>query len=182
MIPGYSTSMRFWPRRVSGWKWKKMASRRKSSTISNLIPEQAELTHRAARGRCCLNNRERGCFRGAVAGYGDTLPSTAWSTANQVQHMPSFGRDVFKLAQLAPGVFGDGSQGGGGGRLRPPRHCRLAGAHRGRIRESSTRRMAHAISANGQQTRSNGVTIDGISTASAVWGGTTVITPIGRFH
>ena len=35
-------------------------------------------------------------------------------TDNQIQHMPSFGRDVFQLIQLAPGVFGDGSQGSGG--------------------------------------------------------------------
>src|SRR5579864_6154561 len=36
-------------------------------------------------------------------------------TDNQIQHMPSFGRDVFQLIQLAPGVFGDGAQGSGGG-------------------------------------------------------------------
>ncbi len=30
---------------------------------------------------------------------------------NQIQHMPSFGRDVFKLIQLAPGMFADGAQG-----------------------------------------------------------------------
>ncbi len=36
-------------------------------------------------------------------------------TNNQIQHMPSFGRDVFQLIQLAPGVFGDGAQGSGGG-------------------------------------------------------------------
>ena len=43
-------------------------------------------------------------------------------TENQIQHMPSFGRDVFQLIQLAPGVFGVGAQGGGGascGRVRP---------------------------------------------------------------
>jgi hypothetical protein len=34
---------------------------------------------------------------------------------NQIQHMPSFGRDVFQLVQLAPGVFGDGAQANGGG-------------------------------------------------------------------
>jgi hypothetical protein len=39
---------------------------------------------------------------------------------NQIQHMPSFGRDVFQLTQLAPGVFGDGSQGSGGGAQQLP--------------------------------------------------------------
>src|SRR5580704_3266008 len=39
---------------------------------------------------------------------------------NQIQHMPSFGRDVFQLTQLAPGVFGDGAQGAGGGAQQLP--------------------------------------------------------------
>ncbi len=54
---------------------------------------------------------------------GDSTPLIDTETAslngvvssNEIQHMPSFGRDVIKLAQLAPGAFGDGSQGGGGG-------------------------------------------------------------------
>ena len=33
----------------------------------------------------------------------------------QIQSMPAFGRDVFQLVQLTPGVFGDGSQQAGGG-------------------------------------------------------------------
>jgi Carboxypeptidase regulatory-like domain len=35
---------------------------------------------------------------------------------NQIQHLPSQGRDVFTLVQLAPGVFGDQAQAAGGGR------------------------------------------------------------------
>jgi hypothetical protein len=34
------------------------------------------------------------------------------------------------------------------------------------------------IIANGQQTENNSISIDGISTVSAVWGGSTVITPL----
>ncbi len=34
--------------------------------------------------------------------------------SNQIQHLPSFNRDVFQLAQLAPGAFGDASQASGG--------------------------------------------------------------------
>src|SRR6266480_787125 len=53
---------------------------------------------------------------------GDSTPLIDTQTAsvngvvstNQIQHMPSFGRDVLKLAQLAPGSFADGAQGGGG--------------------------------------------------------------------
>jgi len=47
----------------------------------------------------------------------DTETATISGTisSNQIQHMPSFNRDVFQLAQLTPGVFGDASQQGGGG-------------------------------------------------------------------
>jgi hypothetical protein len=54
-------------------------------------------------------------------------------SSNQIQHMPSFGRDVLKLAQLAPGVFGDGSQGAGGGGFKL----------RGATRASSTQKTVH---------------------------------------
>ena len=97
-------------------------------------------------------------------------------SANQVQHMPSFGRDVLKLAQLAPGVFGDGSQGGGGGGFNLPGTETGGGASGGDQGIFNTENGA-PVSANGQQTPTNGVTIDGISTTSAVWGGTTIITP-----
>jgi hypothetical protein len=97
-------------------------------------------------------------------------------TANQVQHMPSYGRDVLKLAQLAPGVFGDGSQAGGGAGYDLP-GTETGGGASGADQGIFNTENGAPISANGQQTPSNGVTIDGISTASAVWGGTTVITP-----
>ncbi len=41
----------------------------------------------------------------------DTATLSATISSNQIQHMPSFNRDVFQLAQLTPGVFGDASQG-----------------------------------------------------------------------
>jgi hypothetical protein len=52
----------------------------------------------------------------------DTETATVSGTisSNQIQHMPSFNRDVFQLAQLAPGVFGDASQQGGGGGFELP--------------------------------------------------------------
>src|SRR5713226_9928551 len=37
----------------------------------------------------------------------ETASVTGTVSSNQIQHMPSFGRDVFQLLQLAPGVFGD---------------------------------------------------------------------------
>jgi hypothetical protein len=107
----------------------------------------------------------------------DTETATISGTisSNQVQHMPSFGRDVFQLIQLAPGVFGDGRQGSGGG------GANLAGtqgpgATGGSAGIFATENGPQALSA-GQQYENNGITIDGISTTSAVWGGTTIITP-----
>src|SRR5947209_10791902 len=50
----------------------------------------------------------------------ETATVSGTITSNQIQHMPSFNRDVFQLVQLAPGVFGDGSQQGGGGGFQLP--------------------------------------------------------------
>lgn len=50
----------------------------------------------------------------------DTATLSATISSNQIQHMPSFNRDVFQLAQLTPGVFGDASQGSGGGSYELP--------------------------------------------------------------
>jgi Carboxypeptidase regulatory-like domain len=96
---------------------------------------------------------------------------------NQIQHLPSFGRDVLKLAQLAPGSFADGSQGGGG-----QQYYNLPGVQSGASQSGgstgifATENLAPIFS-NGNQVENNGISIDGISTTSAVWGGSTVITP-----
>jgi Carboxypeptidase regulatory-like domain/TonB dependent receptor len=97
-------------------------------------------------------------------------------SSNQIQHMPSFGRDVIKLAQLAPGSFGDNSQGSGGGNNDLPGTQSGGGSSGGSDGIFKTENGAQIIS-NGTQTENNGITIDGISTVSAVWGGSTVITP-----
>src|SRR3984885_4974041 len=94
---------------------------------------------------------------------------------NQIQHMPSFGRDVFQLTQLAPGMFGDGAQGSGGGAQQLP-GTQGPGGTGGNAGIFQTENGPQAL-ANGGQYENNGISLDGISTASAVWGGTTVITP-----
>lgn len=38
----------------------------------------------------------------------DTATISQTITSNEIQHMPSFDRNIFALAELAPGVFGDG--------------------------------------------------------------------------
>ena len=98
-------------------------------------------------------------------------------SANEIQHLPSFGRDVLKLAQLAPGSFSDGSQGGGGGdNYNLPGTQTGGGASGGADGIFKTENGAQVI-ASGQQTETNGISIDGISVTSAVWGGSTIITP-----
>ncbi len=105
----------------------------------------------------------------------ETATISGTITSNQIQHMPSFGRDVFQLTQLAPGVFGDGAQGGGGGGHNLP-GSQGPGATGGNAGIFQTENGPQAVAA-GQQYENNGISIDGISTTSAVWGGTTIVTP-----
>src|SRR4029077_7469074 len=94
-----------------------------------------------------------------------------------IQHLPSFGRDVIKLAQLAPGSFADGAQGGGGGNNYNIPGTQTGGGQSGGADGIFKTENGAQVIANGQQTESNGISIDGISTTSAVWGGATVVTP-----
>ncbi len=105
----------------------------------------------------------------------ETATLSGTITSNQIQHMPSFGRDVFQLVQLAPGMTGDGAQGSGGNGENLP-GTQGPGATGGTGGIFQTENGPQAL-ATGQQYENNGISVDGISTASAVWGGTTIITP-----
>jgi hypothetical protein len=105
-----------------------------------------------------------------------TATVSATISSNEIQHMPSYDRDVFQLAQLAPGVFGDGSQGSGGGSLGLPGNQGPGGPGAGAAGIFSTENGPQ-IQTRGSQYETNGISIDGISTVSAVWGGTSVISP-----
>ncbi len=100
---------------------------------------------------------------------------------NEVQHMPVYERDVTSLIQLAPGVLADGAQQGGGGGFQAPGTQTGASSNGGGNLGHSSSIFATengaSANANGGQFETNGYTIDGISTASAVWGGATIITP-----
>src|ERR1700733_10751195 len=100
---------------------------------------------------------------------------------NEVQHMPVYERDVTSLIQPAPGVLADGSQQGGGGGFQSPGTQTGASSNGGGNLGHSSSIFATengaSANANGGQFDTNGYTIDGISTASAVWGGATIITP-----
>jgi len=97
-------------------------------------------------------------------------------TSTQIQNRPSFGRDVFKLVQLAPGVLSDGAQAAGGAGFNLPGTESSGGATGGNQGIFKTEN-GPAMSAVGQQMENNSITIDGVDTTSAVWGGSTVITP-----
>ena len=90
--------------------------------------------------------------------------------------MPSFNRDVFQLAQLTPGVFGDASQAGGGGSFNLPGNQGPGGTSGGAGGIFETENGPQ-IQSGGGQYETNSITVDGISTVSAVWGGTSIITP-----
>lgn len=115
-----------------------------------------------------------------VSGTTEALPTesatlSATISNVQVQHLPSFGRDIFQLIQLAPGMTGDGAQAGGGGGQNLP-GTQGPGATGGSTGIFQTENGPQAL-AIGQQYENNSYSIDGINTTSSVWGGTTVITP-----
>src|SRR5579863_6046954 len=100
---------------------------------------------------------------------------------NEVQHMPTYQRDVTQLVQLAPGVLADGSQAAGGGGFQSPgTQTGASSGGGGNLGHSSSifaTENGASANANGGQFETNGYSVDGISTVSAVWGGSTVITP-----
>jgi Carboxypeptidase regulatory-like domain len=120
---------------------------------------------------------------------GSTAPALDTETANtgvsisdnQVQHTPLYERDVTSLIQLAPGVLADGAQqGGGGGFQSPGTETGASSGGGGNLGHSSSifaTENGASANANGGQFETNGYSVDGISTESAVWGGATIITP-----
>ena len=112
-----------------------------------------------------------------------TVPALDTTTANisgtitsdQIQHMPSFNRDVFELASMAPGMFGDNSQSSNGN------ENNLPAEQNGGIQASqgifTKGELTPQVVGNGGQNNSSLYVIDGIPTASASWAGSTVIVP-----
>ncbi len=100
---------------------------------------------------------------------------------NEVQHMPVYQRDATSLIRLAPGVLADGAQeAGGGGFQNPGTQTGASSGGGGNLGHSSSifaTENGASANANGGQFDTNGYSVDGISTESAVWGGATVITP-----
>jgi hypothetical protein len=96
-------------------------------------------------------------------------------TADQIEHMPSFNRNVFELASLAPGMFGDNSQSSNGNSNNlPGEQNNGVQAAQGIFTKGE---MTPQVVGNGGQNNTSLYVIDGIPTASASWAGSTVITP-----
>ena len=95
-------------------------------------------------------------------------------STEEILNLPQTGRDPYSLARTAPGVFGDGAVGSGGGRILLPNNG-TAGAGDGSNIFSTENQQQ--ISANGQRVTSNNYQIDGTSVNSQTWGGAAVITP-----
>lgn len=96
-------------------------------------------------------------------------------STEQIQSLPSTGRDPFQLLQLAPGMFGDSSRAGAGGANNLPGNAGPGGA-------STTSSIFQTenqaqVSANGTRNISNNMQVDGVSVNSLAWGGAAVITP-----
>jgi hypothetical protein len=95
-------------------------------------------------------------------------------TTKEVESLPSFTRDPYQLLQLAPGVFGDGSLGAGGGGTQLPGTNKSGPGSTDSIFQVEN---GPGIIANGTRQNSNNFQIDGLSVNSTVWGGSAVITP-----
>ena len=95
--------------------------------------------------------------------------------------MPVYQRDVTSLIQLAPGVLATGAQSGGGGGFQAPgTQTGASSGGGGNLGHSSSifaTENGASANANGGRFDANGYSVDGISTSSAVWGGSTVVTP-----
>jgi hypothetical protein len=145
-----------------------------------LIPEQANGVN---------IQLEPGGTATTVTVNGSTQPALDTETANtdatisdnEVQHMPVYERDPTSLIRLVPGVEADGAlSAGGGGFQAPGTQTGASSGGGGNLGHSSSifsTENGASANANGGQFDSNGYTVDGISTESAVWGGATVITP-----
>jgi hypothetical protein len=96
-------------------------------------------------------------------------------TAAQAESLPSFGRDPFRLLQLAPGAFGTNAISANGGSSNLPGNAGPGGTSA----SSSifqTENQAQVV-ANGTRNTSNSFVLDGASVNSLNWGGAAVVTP-----
>ena len=145
----------------------------KTMTGVTLIPEQPntiniQLAVGSTSENVTVNAGEVPGLDTATASISGTI------TSNQIQHLPSFGRDVLRLIALAPGTFGDESQSSSGNANNMPGENQAAPQASDGIFKTENNPQ---VIGNGGQLNTNNILIDGISTSSANWGGASFITP-----
>ena len=93
--------------------------------------------------------------------------------AQQVEELPSFGRDPYELLRLAPGVFGDAARSSNATATFLPNGTGAGGSANSIYQVENQPQ----ISANGQRVTENNYTIDGVDVNSLTNGGASVVTP-----
>ncbi|HTC67238.1 MAG TPA: TonB-dependent receptor [Candidatus Acidoferrum sp.] len=126
---------------------------------------------------------ELGDVSQTVTVSGDSAPAIDTETgnisgtlnSNEIQNLPSLGRDPFQLLRLAPGVFGDAEHNAGGDSQNTP-GSQGPGGPTGTAGIFQTENQVQ-VNANGQRNTANSFQVDGVSVNSLDWGGAAVITP-----
>ena len=95
-------------------------------------------------------------------------------TRNELENLPSIGRDPYQLLRLTPGVFGDGATGSGGGGVQLPGQNQISSNPSSSIFMTENQ---PGIVANGTRNNGNSYQIDGVQVNSLTWGGSALITP-----
>ena len=98
---------------------------------------------------------------------------TGTIASEQVQQLPTFGRDPYELLRLAPGVFGDGARSSDARATFLPNTTGVGGSSNSLYQVENQPQ----ISANGQRVTENNFTIDGVDVNSLTNGGAAVVTP-----
>src|SRR4051812_15099573 len=97
-------------------------------------------------------------------------------SGNQLRALPTFGRDPFQAAQLAPGAFGDNARSSGGSGSQNLPGSAGPGGTSATSSIFQTENQVQIV-ANGTRNSSNNYQVDGVSVNSLAWGGAAVITP-----
>lgn len=93
----------------------------------------------------------------------------------EVQDLPSYGRDPYRLLELAPGAFGSNALNNGGAAQNVPGSAGPGGTS-GTSSIFQTENQAQVFVA-GQRNEANSFQVDGVSVNSLDWGGAAIITP-----
>ena len=97
-------------------------------------------------------------------------------SGNQIRSLPTFGRDPFQAAQLAPGSFGDNARSSNGSGSQNLPGTAGPGGTSATSSIFQTENQVQVV-ANGTRNSSNNFQVDGVSVNSLAWGGAAVITP-----